>query len=197
MERPMGNGPYTPAETPSPLGSIDAEGDQLESYRARLRIFAARRLNDWTAAEDVAQETLGKVLEALRAGRVRNLDALPGYLFQTATRLCLHRIRSASRERKAFQRVAASVEQMPGVESPLTALISEEERSRLLQALEGLEAEDREVLELTFRDELDSAEIGRRLGSTAGAVCVRRHRAIRRLAKILSVMKGKDRDLGD
>jgi len=179
-----------------PSLDFDAEGVQLEAYRVRLRIFAARRLHDWAAAEDVAQETLGRVFEALRAGRVRKLDALPGYLFQTASRICLHRIRSAGRERKAFQRIGGS-EEASNLESPLARLISAEDRSSLLEALERLDADDRTVLELTFRDELDSAEIGRRIGSSSGAVCVRRHRAIRRLAKILGVTKGSDRDLGD
>ena len=41
-------------------------------------------------AEDVAQETLRRVLAALEAGRVANLEALPGFVFQTARHLCLH-----------------------------------------------------------------------------------------------------------
>ena len=42
---------------------------------------------------------------------------------------------------------------------------------------------------MTYRDELDSEEIGRQLGLTAGAVRVRRHRAMRRLAELLGVTK--------
>jgi DNA-directed RNA polymerase specialized sigma24 family protein len=48
---------------------------------------------------------------------------------------------------------------------------------------------------MTYRDELDSEEIGRRLGLSAGAVRVRRHRAIRRLADLLGVTKQPDRAL--
>ena len=188
----MGEGPYTPADAPPE--ESDVEGAQLEQYRARIRVFAARRLHDWTAAEDVAQETIGKVFESLRAGRIKDRDALPGYIFQTASRICLHLFRSAGRERRAFQRISVDEE---ATESPLASLISAEQRSNLLAALERLDAEDRQVLELTFRDELDSAEIGRRIGASAGAVCVRRHRAIRRLAKILGVIKRPERDLGD
>ena len=190
----MGEGPYTPADAP-PEDS-DVEGAQLELYRARIRVFAARRLHDWTAAEDVAQETLTRGLEALRSGQIRNREALGGYLFQTALRVCLHRGRSASRERKALLRFGSTASESSG-ETPLGGLISAEERTRVVEALRALSEDDRQLLELTFRDELDSTEIGRRLGATSGAICVRRHRALRRLAKILGVRKGTDRDLED
>ena len=191
----MGLGPYTPADAPPPEES-DVEGAQLERYRARIRVFAARRLHDWTAAEDVAQETLTRGLEALRSGQIRNREALGGYLFQTALRVCLHRGRSASRERKALLRFGSTASESSG-ETPLGGLISAEERQKVLAALGELSTDDRKLLDLTFKDELDSAEIGRRVGATAGAVCVRRHRALRRLAKIMGVRKGSDRDLED
>jgi RNA polymerase sigma-70 factor (ECF subfamily) len=178
---------------PAALLDSDSEVAQLESFRGRLRVFAARRLRDWSDAEDVAQETLERVLEALRAGRLRDPGALTSYLFQTASRVCLHRIRSAGREKRAYERLAPVGEEA-AEESPLGALISAQERSSVFEALGKLGAEDQKVLELTFREDLDAAEIGRRLGLTAGTVCVRRHRAIRRLAKILGVRKETDRD---
>jgi len=192
----MGQGPYNPADAPEPLADADAEGARLESYRVRLQVFAGRRVHDWTAAEDIAQETLKRGLEALRAGRIRNPDALGGYLFQTALRLCMHRGRSAGRERKALQRLGPA-EPATDDHGTLGHLISAEERASLHDALGALSPDDRSLLELTYRDELDSSEIGRRLGLTAGNVCVRRHRAIRKLAQILGVRKGPDRDLDD
>ena len=158
-----------------------------------MRLFAARRLSDWVAAEDVAQEALRRALEAMEAGRIENSAALPGFLFQTALHICLHRGRSAGRERKALQRFGTNAEQ--SVEGPLAGLISRERRSNVRQALEQIEPDDRRLLELTYRDELSSEDIGRQLGLTAGAVRVRRHRAIRRLADLLGVTKPSDREL--
>jgi RNA polymerase sigma factor (sigma-70 family) len=192
----MGQGPYNPADAPDPLADADAEGARLESFRVRLQVFAARRVHDWTAAEDVAQEALKRGLEALRANRIRDPEALGSYLYQTALRLCMHRGRSAGRERRALQRFGSSAsESVDG--SALSDLISEQDRSSLLDALGRIPADDRSLLELTYRDELDSAEIGRRLGLTPGAVCVRRHRAIRKLARLLGVRKASDRDLDE
>jgi RNA polymerase sigma-70 factor, ECF subfamily len=190
----MRQGPYNPADAPEPLADANAEGARLEPYRVRLQVFAGRRVHDWAAAEDIAQEALRRGLEALRAGRIRNPEALGGYLFQIALRLCMHRGRSAGRERKALQRLGSTAAESSDP-SALMHLISEQERSSLQDALGTLPPDDRSLLELTFRDELDSAEIGRRLGLTAGAVCVRRHRAIRKLATLLGVRKGADGDL--
>lgn len=182
---------YSEAD-PSALSGSDAV--QLETFRERLRIFAARRTRDWAAAEDVAQEALGRALEAMRAGRIENLAALPGFLFKTALRLCFRRTRSAGREARALQKFGAG-DEGTAPENPLASLLSAERRSGLQRAFERLEADERRLLEMTYRDELDSEEIGRRLGLSAGAVRVRRHRAVRRLAELLGVTKQPDRAL--
>lgn len=178
------------ASTPE---SSDVAAEKLSEFREPLKIFAARRLRDWTAAEDVAQETLTRGLEALRAGRLENPDALSGYLFQTALHLCFHRFRSADRERRALERFRP---RDAGDDNDILGeLVSAEHGARLSQALETLEPDQRRLLEMTYRDELDSEAIGRALGISSDAVRARRHRAIRRLAQALSVTLGPDRAL--
>ena len=162
--------------------------EDLEEFRAPLRVFAARRLGNWAAAEDVSQEVLRIGLEALNAGRIPNADALPGFLFQTAVHVCMHRGRSAAREHRALRRFASpAAREAEPAGNPLDALISAERAETVREALGKLDAGERELLELTYRDELSSEAIGRRLGVTPGAVRVRRHRALRRLGAILGV----------
>jgi DNA-directed RNA polymerase specialized sigma24 family protein len=79
--------------SPSQIATPKARGSSPIVFA--FRSSPAGVVHDWTAAEDIAQETLKRGLEALRAGRIRNPDALGGYLFQTALRLCMHRGRSA------------------------------------------------------------------------------------------------------
>lgn len=194
----MGEGRYSvpPPGAPGPTIAAEPEIAELEQFRERLRLFAARRLGTPAEAEDVVQEVLRRAFEALRAGRVQKPDALPAFLFQTARYVCMHRGRASGRERKALQRFASPAgDEGVGVESPLTALISAERRSSVRRALGQLDSNERRLLEMTYRDELDSEEIGRQLGLTAGAVRVRRHRAIRRLAELLGVTKPADREL--
>jgi RNA polymerase sigma-70 factor, ECF subfamily len=191
----MDSGRYPPSgQSAGVPGVLKPAG--LEAFHDRLRLFAARRLGDWAAAEDVAQETLRRALEAMQAGRIENPGALSGFLFQTALHICMHRGRSAGRERKALQRFGAD-DQGDGAQDPLAAIISAERRSSVREALGKLEPDERRLLEMTYREELDSEKIGRELGLTAGTVRVRRHRAIRRLAELLGVTKPSDRGLKD
>jgi len=180
----------------SPEKTEAAELETLDrQFRASLRLFAARRLGNAPEAEDVAQETLRRTLEALRAGRIASVAAIPAFLFQTARNICMHRVRSAAREGKALRRVAATgIEPEP---HPLAALIGEERKRDVRRALGRLEASDRELLEMSYGEELTTEEIGRRLGLTVGNVRVRRHRAIRRLAELMGVTPASERELKD
>lgn len=160
-----------------------AESELAGRYWDRVRLLAARRLRDAAAAEDVAQETLRRVVDALRAGRVANLDALPGFVFQTAVHVCLQRDRSSRREDRALARLDQSEETKEA--DALTALISEERRTAVRRALDELEAQDRALLRMLFFDHLDTAGAAQSLGVTPGAFRVRKHRALQRLSELL------------
>ena len=174
--------------------STEKDAAELERFRDRLRLFAARRLRDWAEAEDVAQEALRRALQAMRSGKIANPAALPAFLFQTAVHICLHRGRSAGRETKALQRLAFDgPATATDPTDPLQTLISAERREAVRRALAQLDAGDRELLSLTYVETLEAAEIGLRLNLSAGNVRVRRHRALRRLAELLGVTPEADR----
>ena len=153
----------------------------------RIRLFAARRLGDVAAAEDVAQETLRRVLEALRAGRIENHLALPAFVYQTARHICLQRYRSSGREMRALGRLHGG-RSVPEPSDALTALITEERRAAVRAALARLDEHDRELLRLVFVEAMDTAELARRLAVTRGALRVRKHRALGRLARLLGTI---------
>lgn len=160
------------------------ERNLAQQFWERLRVFGARRLGDAALAEDLAQEVLRRVTEALRAGRVENLDALPAFVFQTATHLCLHHYRSRGREERALARLAGMDPGTPGP-GPLDALVSEEARRVVRTALEELNPDDRDLLRRIYFDDEPSPETARRLQVTPGALRVRKHRALERLAELL------------
>jgi RNA polymerase sigma-70 factor (ECF subfamily) len=172
----------------------DALATQLsERFRDRLRFFAARRLRDRDAAEDVAQEVLRRTLEALRAGKVENREALPGFLFQTARNVCMQWGRTEGRKARAFTRLRSDEEDPES--DPLAGLITDERRERVREAFAQLAPADREVLLLSYVEVLGAEEIAAQLHLTIGAVRVRRHRALNRLAEILGVTDRSHREL--
>lgn len=161
-----------------------AEDDLASRYWDRVRMFALRRVHDAAAAEDVAQEVLRRVTDALRAGRLEDPAALPGYVFKTALYVCLHHGRSAGREGRALDRFAGAA---PGAttEDALTRLISAERRITVRLALQRLSADDRDLLRLVYFQQLEPVEIARQLAVTPETLRVRKHRALRRLADAL------------
>jgi RNA polymerase sigma-70 factor (ECF subfamily) len=183
---PAGRCPESAITTPSSSVSLPDEADVADRFRERLRLFAARRVNDAAAAEDVAQETLRRVVDALRAGRVANPAAFPAFVFETARHICLQQYRSAGREGRALHRLHdESDAHGQAAPDPLAALVSEERANRVREALEGLSASDRELLRMLYHGEMQTADVATRLGLTPEAVRVRRHRALRRLGDLL------------
>jgi len=144
-------------------------------YLPRLRLFATRRLGDVSHGEDAAQESVRRVLVALRERRVRDLQALPAYVFEVARHVCAEQLRVRQRNPQAD--LADVIERVPsGQPDPLSGLISEERLDLVRRALADLPADDRELLRLTYEEELSSEQIGARLGLSAVNVRVRRHR---------------------
>jgi RNA polymerase sigma-70 factor (ECF subfamily) len=197
---PQGDDRYGPSPVTDPLlehrnADSDLVATELsDRFRDRLRFFAARRLRDRDAAEDVAQEVLRRTLEALRAGKVENREALPAFLFQTARNVCMQWGRSEGRRARAFSRLESQSAEADPKEDPLAGLITEERREKVREAFEHLGPGDREVLRLSYVETLGAEEIAGQLNLTAGAVRVRRHRALNRLAEIMGVTKRSERE---
>jgi RNA polymerase sigma-70 factor (ECF subfamily) len=170
---------------PHASGDVLDETTLVRQFRERLRLFALRRLRDSAAAEDVAQETLRRVLEACRAGRLENPSALPAFIFQTAQNICLQHFRSTSREGRALLRLSGE-DHSQHETHPLATLIGDERRKVVRKALAQLSPDDRELLRLVYYEETESDVLAQRLGVTPGALRVRKHRVLARLAALLT-----------
>lgn len=156
-------------------------------FFGRIALFAARQLGDRSIGEDVAQETLQRVLAALREGRVESHEALPGFVFQTARHVCLQHARKRGREARALARWQRTERAEAGSAGD-AALIAAERVTHLRRALDRLRAADREILREAYANWRDTDEIAARLGLSAEAVRVRKHRAIKRLGDLLRAL---------
>lgn len=180
--------------TESIAGPTDVSEELALRFTERLRLFAARRLNDASAAEDVAQETLRVVVDAIRVNRIENRDALPGFVFQTARNICLHWVRSTAREKSAFARLEREPTNESAHPDALVNLVSAERAQTVKAALNRLSAEDKRLLTMVYYGDLGTDDIALTLGVTTAAVRVRKHRALQRLAVELSNTIGNEID---
>lgn len=174
------------SESRPAASGLPDEKELAERFRERLRVFATRRLGNAAAAEDVAQETLRRMVDALRAGRVDNPAAFPAFVFETARHVCQQHHRAAGREGRAFRRLHEDGEALHAVApDPLSALVSDDRANRVREALRGLSDTDRELLRLLYHEELETNDASSRLGLSPSALRVRKHRALKRLAELL------------
>jgi len=153
-------------------------------FQRRLLIFAVHHLGNRQDAEDLAQETLARVLAAMQKGALADPEALPAFVYQTARNVMKERFRKAGRETRAMTRYQHEPASEPGPDN-LAVLVSSERGRELRAALATLAADDRNLLQWLYGQDLDAAEVAARLNIAAGNVRVRKHRALARLAAAL------------
>jgi RNA polymerase sigma factor (sigma-70 family) len=139
-----------------------------------LRRVVRARVSDPTAAEDLVQETLARVLAA--ADRI-DPGMLEPYAIATARNLVASMWKDLDRQRRNQHRV---VDLRP-VEAPDEDVLAAEERSALARALGHLSERERDLLlahEVAGRDTRSLAE---EVGSSPGAVAAQLNRTRARL----------------
>jgi RNA polymerase sigma-70 factor (ECF subfamily) len=180
-----------------------ALGKLLEGHRPRLRRMVSARLDRRLAGRvdpsDVVQEALAdagvKLPEYLRTPVVPFHAWLRRLTFQRL--VWWHRAhlgarkRSAARERldearPADERNAQYIDRLAGTAtSPSQQAVHNEERLRLLAALDAMAPGDRTILELRYCEGLPFDEIAARLEIRVGAAKMRHLRALERLRSLL------------
>ena len=128
-------------------------------------------------AEDAAQEALVKAWRAL--GRFRAGEPMRPWLLRIVANEARNRRRSTGRREQLVLRAAAS----PGeaAPSPEDAVVGAAERARLLELLERLPEQGREVLACRFLLDLSENETAAALDVPLGTVKSRSARALERL----------------
>jgi RNA polymerase sigma-70 factor (ECF subfamily) len=196
-------------------GDTRALGTLLARHESRLRRMIAlrldRRLQGRIDPSDVIQEAYLEASARL-AGYLRN-PSMPFFLwlrYLAGQKLVtLHRYHLGVQMRSAGQQVALYHGSMPEASSvalaaqllgreagPSEAAIREEMRMRVQEALDSMDAVDREVLALRHFEQLSRAEIGAVLGVSEAAAGKRYIRALERLKQVLSRSPGGLEGLG-
>ncbi|MBV8552189.1 MAG: sigma-70 family RNA polymerase sigma factor [Acidobacteriaceae bacterium] len=136
------------------------------------------RLRDHTAIEDLRQETLCRVLEAIKREKsLRDANRLGQFVNGICRNVLFEHWRATQRTTE-LDECLGSWDEASG---PEQSLQTEESLCQLRTAMMSLPEYDRAVLLMLYFDELDRSEVSERLGVKRGHLRVLVHRAISRL----------------
>ncbi|HRI87900.1 MAG TPA: sigma-70 family RNA polymerase sigma factor [Candidatus Hydrogenedentes bacterium] len=148
-------------------------------YRSVLGL-AYSTVGDWSAAQDVAQDTFISAWANL--GKLRGAGAFPMWIRKIARNLALNWIRSADYRRRLAERhsqLAAPLQEDAAIASERIA--REERRTALWHALQELKPPIREALILYYLEGRSISEAARQLGISENAFKLRMHTGRQRL----------------
>jgi RNA polymerase sigma-70 factor, ECF subfamily len=144
-------------------GNLDAFTELVLRYQSLAWKMAYRFLGDAMEAEDLAQETFLKILEA--ASRYRPTATFRTYFYRILTHLCIDRTR-----KQQF----TSIDDIPEASDPSLnhdeSLIEKERQARVRTALEALPPNQKAAMILRHYEGLSYTEISQILGVTPKAV---------------------------
>lgn len=134
----------------------------------------ARRLSP-SMAEDVQQETLFRVLRALRHGSgVNQPERFGAFVNSVCNNVVLEFLNKESRHPSAPENSPEPADNRIDMDA---AMITQQRKQVVAEVLDGLGSKDRELLRLVFFEEADRADVCRKLGVRSEYLRVLLHRA--------------------
>jgi RNA polymerase sigma-70 factor (ECF subfamily) len=171
-------------------GDREAFRDLLQVYHGVLFGTAYLMTRDRDLAEDIVQDAAVKIWTHLPSLRVQS--SLKAWM----VRVVVNEVKQKLRKK---QLPSIFLEEAPdvagGPDEALAALVRDEEREGLAQALDRLPAEQREAIGLRYFSDLTVPEIAAATGQREGTIKARLSRAITHLYELLrrdGVWEGRD-----
>ncbi|MFH0944013.1 MAG: sigma-70 family RNA polymerase sigma factor [Planctomycetota bacterium] len=160
---------------------------EMTALKRRLRGKGREMVASPASLSDVAQDAVLKILQADDLPRFDDPKVFSAYLWRAAWRLLLDRLRRGHQEMVSLDagssdRLADQVGQSGGQ----SEVDRRDAGQRIAFILSLMSPEDRQVLELRFRQELSLGQIGEQLGLDPDAARMRLVRAKRRMARKLN-----------
>jgi RNA polymerase sigma factor (sigma-70 family) len=162
------------------IRSGDAAGEEelVRLYNRQVLLIATARTRDREAARDLAQEILMAVLQAVRAGKLREADKLSAFVQGTARNLINNYLRTRARRAECALDSASTASKDSVAEQEF------QERRRLVQLeLERFSLLDQKILLYSLVDGHSLAKVAERLEISHEAVRARKSRMIKKIMK--------------
>lgn len=149
----------------------NTEQDFAEYFGELLALKLRGRLRAPEVVADVIQETLLRVIKAVRRGGIDSPAGLGSFVNTTCNNVLFEIYRQESRFCDPL------LDEVTGDAGPEQALATAEEQQQVRVVLGGLPEKDREILQALFLEERDKSEICRSMGVTREYLRVLLHRA--------------------
>ncbi len=153
----------------------EAEAELFRRMAPRVRLYGLRHLRDEQASQDLVQQVLVTILEALRAGRLREPEKLASFVLGTCRLTVLDLRRGAARRSRLLEQFGSDLL------APVQSFMPRLDHERLRHCVQNLKERERAVVVMTFYDEQTGADVASYLGVSEANVRVMRHRAIHKL----------------
>ena len=163
-------------------GDLFAFEEVVRRYQRRVYATALRIVRRHDLADDVTQETFLRAHRAL--GTYDRERPFGPWVCRIAANLAINHVRSPEAREEGLEGVLDAAPAPAGA-SPLSAVLEEEARSVLAEAVGRLPPDQRAVFVLRAYDELSYAEIAEALGLSIGTVMSRLSRAREKLRAAL------------
>jgi RNA polymerase sigma-70 factor (ECF subfamily) len=158
------------------------EAELCRRFLNRARLYGLKHLRfDVTAAEDLAQQVMMVLLEALRARKVEDFDRVDRYMLGICRNVAHSMRRREARVEGTRRRLSAELAEAV---TPPWDLV---ESRRVEECLGALPSRESRLLFLLFQEGATATEAAESLGTTPGNVRVIHHRAIARLRDCVGV----------
>jgi RNA polymerase sigma-70 factor (ECF subfamily) len=156
-----------------------------EEYYDKIAHYVYSHIGDREQAEDITSEVFLKALASLKSYRERGIP-MRGWLFRIAHNLTVDHLRKTNRRQTA----QVDPEALVASDSPADTVERRTELERVVEAMNQLTAEQREVINLRFFGELTSREVSGIMDKSDGAVREMQRAAIEKLRLVMEA-KGK------
>jgi RNA polymerase sigma-70 factor (ECF subfamily) len=156
-----------------------------KAYATPLYRFFMAGIGERQTAEDLTATVFADAIESLPRFR-GPVEALGGWLFRIARHDLLDYRRSQARHKtdRLDDRLEEAAE-AEGAVDPQDMAMTRLESGRVMDAMQALSADQREVLLLRMAGGLSTAEVAQAVNKTVGAVKALQHRALAALARQL------------
>jgi RNA polymerase sigma-70 factor, ECF subfamily len=158
----------------APGAAHEEEAELYRRFAPRVRLYGLRHLRDAAAAQDLVQEVFIVLIDRLRSGGVRNVEAIGSFILGTSRTIASDLRRTHQRRERLTEMFADRTISIAPTEPAL-------DQTRVEDCLNSLPPRDRALLVLAFYAEKKASDIASAFDMAAGAVRVARHRALARL----------------